>query len=346
MDRRGDSHVRAGLTTISGLVWQDTKGAAQPVYYLDGIQLIAGTPPLPGQGPALTVDATANRLAISPLIYGMNFADPVLAAELRLPVNRWGGNGTTRYNWQLDTSNHALDRDFENIPNDNANPGQLPNGSSSDQFVEQNLASGTDSLVTVPLIGWTPKDRAYAGGFSVTKYGAQQSVDPWRTDYGNGVRTDGSNITGNDPADTSLAIAPSFVSDWIAHFIGRYGPAGQGGVRFYDLDNEPMLWNSTHRDVHPNATSYDELRDRTYQYAAAVKSADPACARRSDRCCGAGVRTSTRRWTTAATAPITPRTATSLLCPGISSRCTPTSSSTASASWTTSTCTITRKTTA
>jgi hypothetical protein len=36
-----------------------------------------------------------------------------------------------------------------------------------------------------------------------------------------------------------------------------------------------MLWNSTHRDVHPAAVTYNELRDRTYAYAAAVKQADP-----------------------------------------------------------------------
>jgi hypothetical protein len=46
-------------------------------------------------------------------------------------------------------------------------------------------------------------------------------------------------------------------------------------VRFYNLDNEPMLWNHTHRDVHPAPVSYDELRDRTIQYAAAVKAVDP-----------------------------------------------------------------------
>ena len=45
---------------------------------------------------------------------------------------------------------------------------------------------------------------------------------------------------------------------------------------FYDLDNEPMLWNSTHRDVHPSPTSYDELRDKTWAYAAAIKAADPS----------------------------------------------------------------------
>jgi hypothetical protein len=36
-----------------------------------------------------------------------------------------------------------------------------------------------------------------------------------------------------------------------------------------------MLWNSTHRDVHPSPASYDDLRDRTWTYAAAVKAADP-----------------------------------------------------------------------
>ncbi len=36
-----------------------------------------------------------------------------------------------------------------------------------------------------------------------------------------------------------------------------------------------MLWNSTHRDVHPDPTSYNELKTRTYQYASAIKAADP-----------------------------------------------------------------------
>ncbi len=60
-------------------------------------------------GPILTVDATADRHPISPYIYGMNFADEALAADLRLPVRRWGGNATTRYNFRLDTTNRASD---------------------------------------------------------------------------------------------------------------------------------------------------------------------------------------------------------------------------------------------
>ncbi|HFC11874.1 MAG TPA: endoglucanase, partial [Anaerolineae bacterium] len=47
-----------------------------------------------------------------------------------------------------------------------------------------------------------------------------------------------------------------------------------GGVRYYALDNEPFLWNYTHRDVRPEPVGYDELRDKAYTYGAAIKSAD------------------------------------------------------------------------
>lgn len=272
---------------VRSLQWFNSTPGGQPIFYLDEIVFVhaglptptptaTATPVTPMPGPALAVDVGADRRAISPDIYGMNFADEALAAELRLPVRRRGGNAQTRYNWQNDTSNRASDWFFENIPYDNDHPEALPNGSDADRFVEQDRRTGTQTLLTLPLIGWTPKSRAYACGFSVAKYGAQQRTDEWRPDCGNGVQPDASLIIGNDPADTSLPITTTFVQDWIGHLIGRYGSAAADGVRFYNLDNEPMLWNDTHRDVHPQPVGYDELRDRTYLYAAAIKAADPA----------------------------------------------------------------------
>ena len=123
---------------------------------------------------------------------------------------------------------------------------------------------------------WTPKSRALTCGFAVSKYGTQQSTDPWQPNCGNGITPGGAAITGNDPTDTSTAITPAFVQSWIGHLHGRYGTAANGGVRFYNLDNEPMLWPDTHRDVHPAPTSYDEMRTRTWAYAAAIKASDPA----------------------------------------------------------------------
>jgi len=265
---------------VDYIQWFNATPGAQPAYSLDDVAFTSAglptpTPAPPGAGPSLAVDVSTNRRAISPYIYGMNFADEGLAEELALPVRRFGGNATTRYNWQNDTSNRAADWYFENIPSDHPNPALLPNGSDADEFVEQDRRTGTASLLTMPLIGWTPKSRAISCGFAVSKYGAQQSTDPWQPNCGNGITPGGAEITGNDPTDTSLAITPAFVQGWIAHLQSRYGTAANGGVRFYNLDNEPMLWSDTHRDVHPAPTSYDEMRTRTYAYGAAIKASDP-----------------------------------------------------------------------
>jgi hypothetical protein len=263
-------------TTINSIVWQDSLGGSQPVFYLDDIALVNSGLPTPttsppGAGPDLSVDAAANRHAISPYIYGMNFASEAIASDLNLPVRRWGGNSTSRYNWQNDTTNTGSDWYFENVPEDEG---------ASDSFVDQNLRTGTQTLLTVPLIGWVAKSRPnghpYDCGFKISKYGNQQSYDSWDTDCGNGILSNGTSITENDPLDTSVAITPAFVTSWINHLTGTYGSGTSGGVMFYDLDNEPMLWNSTHRDVHQNPTSYDELRDRTWVYASAIKAADPS----------------------------------------------------------------------
>ncbi|WP_149263677.1 glycoside hydrolase family 44 protein [Actinomadura sp. K4S16] len=236
----------------------------------------AAPPAQAADGPALTVDPSASRHAISPYVYGMNFADEALAKELRLPVRRWGGNATSRYNYLYDETNRGSDWYFENVPGPAPDPAKLPDGSETDQFTEQDRRTGTDTLLTVPLIGWTPKGRDYTCGFGIAKYGPQQGADTqWRPDCGNGVKPDGTNVTGNDPADTSVPAGPEYVTDWLSHLTGKYGRADGGGVRFYDLDNEPDLWHATHRDVHPDGAGYDEMRRQTYAIASAVKAADP-----------------------------------------------------------------------
>ncbi|MEV4628054.1 glycoside hydrolase family 44 protein [Micromonospora sp. NPDC049523] len=229
-------------------------------------------------GPALEIDLGADRQPISPHIYGMNFADEALADELDLPVRRWGGNATTRYHYRYDTSNRASDWFFENIAEANENPDALPDGSTTDRFVEQDRRTGSDTVLTVPLIGWAPKARDGSCGFSVAKYGAQQRTDEWRPDCGNGLQPDGTPVTGNDPLDTSVPVGADYVRDWIGHLTSKYGTAAEGGVKFYNLDNEPDIWHSTHRDVHPLGAGSVELRDRAYEIGAAVKAADPGAA--------------------------------------------------------------------
>jgi hypothetical protein len=244
-------------------------GAALAVALVAAVVAVPAAPAAATAGPALAVDVSADRHPIDPDVYGMNGADPALRTELGLTVDRWGGNSTSRYSWTNNTTNLGSDWYFENYV--------LDAGKSLDATVAASLADGTKTVVTVPMTGWVSKDspvnHPWYCGFAVSKYGAQPAHDEWDTNCGNGVLTSGSNVTGNDPHDTSVAAGPAFVQSMVAHLVSAHGA---GGVRTYELDNEPALWNSTHRDVHPAAVTYDELRDRSVATATAVKAADPA----------------------------------------------------------------------
>ena len=267
---------------IARVNWQSQSNNAQSIYYLDDIRLV-GTqaPPQSAEEITLHVDVAAARKPISPYIYGMNEYgtddnDATLLDELRLPVRRWGGNATSRYNWQNDISNHASDWYFNNLKQSNAT--NLPNDSTVNRFINTNRAGNADTLLVLPLSGYVSNNDATACGFRVSKYGAQKATAAAddRPDCGNGERANGTLITGNDPLDTSITINETFVTTWVSYLVGRYGRADSGGIRFYNYDNEPDLWFETHRDVKPIGYTYDEIRDLTYQYGTAIKDADPS----------------------------------------------------------------------
>ncbi len=229
-------------------------------------------------GPALAVDLTQPTHPISPYIYGMNYADPALAAEINLPLNRWGGNDTSRYDAYLDTSSKGMDYFFMNVPyrQTSGDPNRpLPEQSAIERYIRSNQSWSGDTIVTIPMLGWLPKDEAFRCSFSQASYPNQTDFDNDGHNCGNGILPGGAHVTSNNVADTSVALTETYVSDWVGHLVTRYGAADAGGVRFYNLDNEPMLWNETHRDVFKEPLDYDGLRDRTYTYGAAVKAADP-----------------------------------------------------------------------
>ncbi|MEO7433632.1 MAG: glycoside hydrolase family 44 protein [Dokdonella sp.] len=230
---------------------------------------------------AVAVDTAANVHAFSPLIFGVAFGDQTRNAQMGYTLQRWGGNSVTRYNWQVDVHNTASDYYYENIPGASDRTHVPPLGNAADAFVGAARSAGSDVLLTIPTIGWTPRadsplQHPYFAGFSVMRYGAQQSTDFYDPDAGNGVRTNNTPITGNDPADTSMPADPAFQKAWVAHLASTFGGAGGNGVKYYALDNEIMLWNSTHRDVHPLPTTYDEAWSAAVSYAAAIKQQDPA----------------------------------------------------------------------
>ena len=220
-------------------------------------------------GPALTVDVAAGRHAISSDIYGMNFADAGLATEFGITADRWGGNSTSRYNYTNNTHNTGSDYYFENIVD----------STSLDSFVAADLAHGTNPVVTVPAMGWvsktSPSTHPFACGFKVSVYGAQQSTDPYDPTCGNGKHTNGTQITGNSASDTSVSENGAFDQAMVAHLVSKFGTAAAGGIKSYEIDNEPSLWSSTHVDVHPAPLTYDELWQKSLAAAQGIKAADP-----------------------------------------------------------------------
>lgn len=234
---------------------------------------VAPAPAAAAAAPELSVDVTAARHRISPDIYGMNGAEPAFAAEIGLPVARWGGNASSRYNFKNQTYNTGSDWFFENIV---AGP-----ENTVEAFVERNRALGAKQIVTVPMIGWvakdSPQEHPFACGFPANRFPEQDSFDQWDPNCGNG-QLDGTNLTGADPTDTSVPVDASFDGEMVSHLASRFGTAAQGGVKIYELDNEPVLWASTHRDVHPGLVTYDELGSKGTATAAAIKKADPTAA--------------------------------------------------------------------
>ena len=222
-------------------------------------------------GPALAVDAAVNRHAISPDIYGVDdysAGTPALAAAMRNSVRRFGGDATTRYNWTLDNYNSGADWYFENYVLDSTSPAYL------DRMVAADHVSRAKTIGTIPMVGWTTKSADHTCSFSVAKYGKQDAVDPYATDCGNG-QVKGNWLNNTDPHDTSVPVAPSFYAPWIQHMIATFGPANQGGVQIWSLDNEPEWWMGVHHDIHPNPATYDEVFSLGVTFAQMIKAADP-----------------------------------------------------------------------
>jgi len=229
------------------------------------------------QNPAtsVNVDAAANRHAINPNIYGVAYGDATTLADLNCPINRYGGNNSSRYNWSINADNRGSDWYFESIGDAAATAGER-----GDSFFSMSRGAGAQAMLTVPIIGWVAKlgaNRNKLASFSIQKYGAQTGNDwQWFPDAGNGVLSaTGQFVSNNDFTDANLQVDSTYQQAWIQHLVNTWGTAANGGVAYYLLDNESSIWFATHRDVHPSGATMDEIYSRIIDYAAKIKMADP-----------------------------------------------------------------------
>jgi hypothetical protein len=209
------------------------------------------------QGTVIRVDATQNVHPISPLIYGMNQAPVAMQQSLGVRLNRWGGNPSTRYNWKLGNAwNAGSDYFYRN--GDYGYTGS----SASDDFVAETLAAGGDALVTLPTLGWVAKNNDANTCSFPTPDGQCGDADKASCDTPGAIADP---TRANVPSDVSSIVA------WVKHLLVEK----KYTVRFFEMDNEPDIWGTTHYDVHPKCTTYNEIRDKYLEYASAVRAVAP-----------------------------------------------------------------------
>jgi hypothetical protein len=239
----------------------------------------AARPSIAQTTPVLTVDAAGNPHPINPDVYGIaNYGlDAGFAKEIQVPNIRWGGDGTTRYNWEVDSSNSGFDWYFMG---GNGEATATPSASADLMIRTFKTASNAHALLTIPIIPYVNKSAAWTCSFPVSVYGAQQSTNPYvhpnGDNCGNSITTGGAQLLDNNIYANHIDNTVALQQGWLQHLLSTFGTAANGGVPYYQLDNEPGGWSNTHRDVEPSQPDYNTIIDLGQQYAAMIKQTDPS----------------------------------------------------------------------
>jgi hypothetical protein len=242
---------------------------------------------------AVNIDTLANRHQISPYIYGINSLNESDITNLSPSLVRFGGNETSDYNWKLFTYNSGSDWFFENGGLNDQSTGK---GLDSVQMTKFTVDSGSQMLTTMPTLGWVAKGSGN-WSYSVKKYGAQCKTDPYNSDAGNGQKTDCSTrVTSGPVTDAYYPLVDSasdcstgdclYRDEWAKALATAFGsntcnvPYSQiTSCHFYDMDNEPEIWDGSHSDVHPSHPGYTDLSNLFETEGSALKTWDPSAVR-------------------------------------------------------------------
>jgi hypothetical protein len=273
---------------ISGIVLQSATQSVQLTMYLDQISIVPDLSlPTPPTNTTVTVSINPfkDQHPISPYIYGMAQAPDDYVSDLKLGVNRWGGEDKTRFNWVNGNAENAA-RDYYFINKTAAqNPATPGPSAAPDEFINVNNNHRCKSLITIPTIGWVASNSQNSckstnvpgeGGPPLTNAdGAIKGYDPTANRKTTSVPS-----FAKKPgpfSDPPTSPSPVYQDEWVHHLVDKFGNAESGGVSFYAMDNEPDVWDAIHTDIHPARMGYDDILNMFLKYSSAVKDVDPTC---------------------------------------------------------------------
>jgi len=207
-----------------------------------------------------SVTINASMTPISPYIYGAN---PAFTAGENLGARRIGGNRLTGYNWENNASNAGTD--YLNS-SDNYLASGIPDpgtpGIVTTTFLNEALSVGAYPLVTLQMAGYVAKDKN--GTVSLAETAPSSRWDKVQFVKGSAFSLS------PDITDTSV-----YMDEYVNYLVEAYGLANtETGVKGYELDNEPALWQSTHPRIHPNKPTCQEVTQKGIALSNAVKNVD------------------------------------------------------------------------
>lgn len=247
------------------------------IYFLVSIFLMSISV-LQAQTVAITIDAAAGQHKISPFIYGRNnflSSDPdkpLSAADWQLLrdagvkiLRENGGNNSTKYNWRKKISSHP---DWYNNVYDN-------NWDFEVTSMQENMPS-LSGIWALQLIGkaasnknhnfndweynrsqwWSGVNQNLAGGGQPNTSGGSKALTEGNPDL----------YTMIWPADSTVGI----LSHWLNNLH-----IDKNRILYWNMDNEPEIWNGTHDDIMPVQISAEDFVQRYITVAKKARAVFP-----------------------------------------------------------------------
>jgi hypothetical protein len=230
------------------------------------------------QDVSITINANLDKKAVSPYIYGRNntFDKPAQFykdAGLRF-VRMNGGNNATKYNWRKKISSHP---DWYN--NVYSNDWDKTSKEISANFPDMQV------MWAFQLLGRVASNK-------------NNNFNDWDYNHSHWWSGVGQNLAGGGIPDTTSGATKAlqdgdftlYTMEWPAdstveilnHWFGQVSSSVNDGLgldkeqfKYWNMDNEPDIWNGTHDDVMKTQISASEFMDRFIDVAKKAKALYP-----------------------------------------------------------------------
>jgi len=244
------------------------------IYFFSVLLSCFATSTIAAQDVTITVNASVNKKKVSPYIYGRNnsFDKPAqfyIDAGLRFSRMN-GGNNATKYNWRKKISSHP---DWYNNVYTNDWDKSAKDVSTTYPYMQQmyafQLIGRVASSTSYNFNDWDYNQSNYWFGVGQNLAGGGQANTTDNTNASKALKEGDINLyTQVWPADSTVNI--------LNHWFGENGlKLNKNQFLYWNMDNEPDVWNGTHDDVMKTLISSSEFMNRYIEIAKKARTLFP-----------------------------------------------------------------------